>query len=207
MVKPMIRRNIRGFSLLEMMIVIGIIMILCAISFVSLQPVLRSTRSQTAYNETLNTMRQARALAATQRKTYCLQFTAPRTMQLWRQDPAVAPNPAPPPVLVSTNILPWDMQFYINSPAPATPPDGFSGAQAINFDVSNHVSSDHLYFYPDGSVRNRWTSGQISDGVVYIARPGDTPSFQAISIYGASGILHGWKFLQPTSGGSVWRPQ
>src|SRR5467141_5243140 len=49
--------NEQGFSLLEMMVTIALILVVTGISFMSLQPVLRQKHVTTAYNGTLPTIR------------------------------------------------------------------------------------------------------------------------------------------------------
>ena len=61
-----LRRGIRGFSLLEMSVVLAIILIISCIGFITLQPSLKDQRLNTAYNATLMTLRRARQLAVDQ---------------------------------------------------------------------------------------------------------------------------------------------
>ncbi|PYX39566.1 MAG: hypothetical protein DMG75_00430 [Acidobacteria bacterium] len=61
-----LRRGIRGFSLLEMSVVLAIILIISCIGFITLQPSLKDQRLTTAYNATLMTLRRARQLAVDQ---------------------------------------------------------------------------------------------------------------------------------------------
>ena len=53
----MTRRTMRGFSLIEMMIVVSIILITSSIFFMSIQPALKQARLTNAYNSVLMTMR------------------------------------------------------------------------------------------------------------------------------------------------------
>src|SRR5262245_39933632 len=68
--------RMHGYSLLEMMIVVAIMLTAAAIAFISLQPALRQERVTSAYNTTLTTMRRAREIAIGQRRTYILTFNA-----------------------------------------------------------------------------------------------------------------------------------
>ena len=107
----------------------------------SLQPSLKAARVDGAYNLSLMTMRQARQRAVDERKTYIVTLVAPRTIQVSRQDGAVPPNPAPPPVLVNTYVLAQDVSFNNEPGIPTTStgtPDGFGvGSFAIDLNVDN----------------------------------------------------------------------
>jgi len=62
----------RGFSLLEMLVVIGIGLIMAAVSFVALMPVLELNHVNSAYDTTLSVIRNYRNLSITQSKRYIL---------------------------------------------------------------------------------------------------------------------------------------
>ena len=83
----------KGFSLLELMAVVGIVMILTAIGFVSLQPILKRTHVDSGYNTTLMVLRNTRNLAITQSHEYYVNFNPAGfpagTIQVQYQPPAV----------------------------------------------------------------------------------------------------------------------
>src|ERR1700756_4560666 len=115
----------RGFSLLEMMIVVALVIVLASITFISLQPALKAARVDSAYNTVLMTMRNYRSRAITERKRYIVAFTAPGTITVsyW----GVGVPIAPAPVVVQTVTLPTDVQFMVQAGIPSTPatvPDG-----------------------------------------------------------------------------------
>jgi type II secretory pathway pseudopilin PulG len=94
-----------GFSLVETMIVVSLIMIASGIFFMSLQPALKDTRVTNAYNTTLMTLRRAREAAIAERRTYMITFNN-----------AVVPNTitmtqAATGQVVSVQTLPNDITF------------------------------------------------------------------------------------------------
>jgi|SRR5678815_3627509 type II secretory pathway pseudopilin PulG len=203
-------RKTRGFSLLEMAIVLCLIMICSGITFMSLQPSLKAARVDGAYNLSLMTMRQARQRAVDERKTYIVTLVAPRTIQVSRQDGAVPPNPAPPPVLVNTYVLAQDVSFNNEPGIPTTStgtPDGFGvGSFAIDLNVDNGGGSNAVYFRPDGGAYDQL--GRVNNGVFYISRPGELLSSRAISLFGLTGQLHGWRLQKnQTTGITSWITQ
>ena len=72
------RKN-RGFSLLEMMIVIGIGLTVAGVSVMTLMPMLQETHVDQAYDTTLSVLRNYRNLAISTSKRYILTFTGPGT--------------------------------------------------------------------------------------------------------------------------------
>jgi type II secretory pathway pseudopilin PulG len=206
------RHNIRGFSLLEMLIVVCIGMILTGISFVSLQPLLKQARADAAYDMTLMTLRNFRSRAITERRRYIITFTAPRTLTI--QSWGVGFPIAPAPVLVSTLILPSDVQFMVQAGIPSTPttvPDGFgNGGTAIDFGQGLGAGSlNYVMFMPNGTSQDKNNpagESNLSSGVLYMGRPNEVLSMRAITVLGSTGRIRGWR-LQKPAGAAVWTQQ
>ncbi|HLW88283.1 MAG TPA: prepilin-type N-terminal cleavage/methylation domain-containing protein [Terriglobales bacterium] len=197
----MSQRRMRGFSLLEMMAVIAIGLIVSVMAMVTLQPTLKYTRVTNAYNITLMAMRQARDTAVAQRQTYFVTFTH---------------NVVPPDqititqgatgTVISTFTIPNDVAFQVQTglPGAGNTPDNFgSGGTAIDFDQGVAGGAKNIvYFYPDGTAED--VSGNINNGVIYIARTNDLYSSHAITVWGATGRLRGWR-LYNFSNSAYWR--
>ncbi len=199
-------RRERGFTMIEMAIVLAIVVIIGGITFISLQPVLRGARVDNAYNTTLTQLRQARQRSISERKRYIVHFTSPQTIELWRWDFAVPVSPTA--VLVSTIKLPNDIQFSAESGIPTgggKTPDSFgSGGAAIDFDQGvGSGTTNEVMFMPDGSAQDR--SGNLNSGVVYLARPGDLYSSRAVTVFGSTGRIRGWRLIK--NGTKQWIQQ
>src|SRR5271165_6634086 len=113
----------RGFSLLEMLIVVAIGFTMAGITFIALMPMFKENHIDQAYDTTLSVIRNYRNQAITQSKRYILVFTAPQTITVQYWGVAVPVSPAP--VTVATYTLPQDMQFAVQVGFPAAAPDGF----------------------------------------------------------------------------------
>src|SRR6516165_6925059 len=71
----MASRTMRGFSLIEMIIVVTIILVVSGVAIMGMQPALQYSRVNNAYNITLAAIRQARDFAVGQRQEYSVTFS------------------------------------------------------------------------------------------------------------------------------------
>lgn len=210
------RRRTGGFSLLEMMIVCALLMVVGAFSFMSLIPMMKQQRINNAYNTTLSAMRQARDNAVSQRTSYSVQFTTTSTSNTITVAPTLSAGFQGQQTL-ATYTLPTDVGFKALSGIPtgtANSPDGYgSGGTAIDFGYSANGTglggASTIYFCPDGSSQDNTNgagqcSGNWSGGVVYIARAGELLSSRAITLWGGTGRVRGWRLYGNGSGGYTW---
>jgi len=204
----------RGFTLIEMIVAISVLMIATAITFVSLLPAWKDARINTAYNDTLMTMRRAHDEAATSKRVYVASFdntVLPNTVTVSQNAPLNAGG-----ILLVKTQLPPDVTFHVetgipNTQAGACPtPDGFGlGNKAIDFNGNGGSGGTTIYFYPDGSAHDQATNGALNNGVAYLGRAGELYSTRAVTMWGATGRIRGWRLYPPgnKSGTNCWRPQ
>jgi Tfp pilus assembly protein FimT len=193
-----------GFSLIETLIVLSLMMIASGIFFMSLQPALKDTRVTNAYNTTLMTMRRAREAAIAERRTYIITFNnlvVPNTITMTQ---------AATGQVVSTQVLPNDITFTAVSGIPigtGNTPDHFgAGATAIDFDQGVAGGAKNVIFFnPDGSAQD--INSNSNNGVIYLARAGSLYTSRAITVWGSTGRLRGYRLYPNTAGGSVWKQQ
>ncbi len=205
----------RGFSLLELMITVSILLIMAGVAFISLPPLIRQHDVNTAYETTMGVIRTYRNQAITKSNRYIITFTpgtagppatfSTMTVQFWGTGVPVAPAP----VTVATYQLPLDIQFGVLPGFPtsgATVPDGFgAGATAIDFDQNMGLGSlNYIMFMPDGSSQD--TFGNWNSGVLYMKRATDLYSSRAVTVFGPTGRVRGWR-LNNVSGVSKWVQQ
>lgn len=178
-------RRQRGFSLLEMTIVLAILLIGGSILFVNFSPIMRNVHVNNAYDSVWSAMRRAHDEAMSENRVYVVTFVAPRTIRVNQNTPAG-------PLLLSQN-LPLDVSFDNEPGIPvANPPAGYgAAANAVDFDQCCGGAGAVISFYPDGSAHD--LAGNLNNGVVYIARPGDLYSSRAITLTGATGRIRGWR--------------
>ncbi len=193
----------RGFSLLELMITIAIGLTMAGVTFMALMPLFKQNHVDAAYDTALSVIRTYRSQSITQSKRYIITFTTPGTITVQYWGVAVPVSPAP--VTVATYTLPSDIEFAVQAGFPAAAPDGFgSGGTAIDFDQGMGLGSqNYIMFMPDGSSQD--TLGNYNSGVLYLTRPGDMYSSRAISVFGTTGRVRGWRLYNQS--GNTWVQQ
>jgi len=193
----------RGFSLLELMITVAIGLTMAGVTFMALMPLFKQNHVDAAYDTALSVIRTYRSQSIAQSKRYIITFTAPGTItvQYW----GVALPVSPAPVTVATYTLPSDIEFAVQAGFPAAAPDGFgTGGTAIDFDQGMGLGSqNYIMFMPDGSSQD--TLGNYNSGVLYLTRPGDMYSSRAISVFGTTGRVRGWRLYNQS--GNTWVQQ
>jgi prepilin-type N-terminal cleavage/methylation domain-containing protein len=196
----------RGFSMIEMLVVISLLLIVAGFSIMAIQPALKQGRVTQGYNTTLMALRQARDISVAQRQIYFV------TLNNAVQPNKITITQGSTGNITATYYLPDDVFFDaepgipVSPVAPPTTPDGFGlGATPIDFDqgVAGGIKNV-IYFYPDGSATD--ALGNINNGVAYIARTGFVDSSRAITLWGATGRMRGWHIYK---NGAIyyWRQQ
>jgi prepilin-type N-terminal cleavage/methylation domain-containing protein len=199
----MTSRKNRGFTLLELLITIGISLTMASITFIALMPVLNQMHVDAAYDTAFSVISNYRNQAITRTQRYILTFSTPGTITVQYWGGGV---PAPAPVTVATFTLPTDIQFAVQAGLPNPGPDGFGdGTQPVAFNPCTVTETGQpcLIFTPDGSAQD--DGGNYNGGVVYLSRPGDLYSSRAISVIGPTGKIRGWRLYNQS--GNTWVQQ
>lgn len=203
-----------GVSLTELIIVLTIGLTIAAFSTLAYGPIMGTQHVTEAYNTTLSTLRRAHDKAQGDMRIYLVQFTTPGTITVSQTNPAggnvgcVIPASGP---LLLTATLPTDVSFQIEAGVPAsnttapTTPDAF-GTAAYPIDFAQGYTAGYTYvcFNPNGMATDG--AGNINNGVVYLGRNNDKYSARAVTLWGATGRLRGWRLYQ-SGGGTAWSQQ
>jgi type II secretory pathway pseudopilin PulG len=185
------RHSCDGFSLLEAVTTIAVLLIAAAIAVMSIGPAVRTSHVDNAYELTLGQLRLARQTAIDKRTVCIVAFAAAGQISSTQ---AFADGT---PVLTTTLQLPQDVSFLAITGIPNTSnmtPDGLGqGNRSIDFDQVAGGGGTAIYFQPDGSAQD--AVGRVNDGVIYIAQPGALMSSRAVTLLGTTGRIRGWRLI------------
>lgn len=190
----------KGYSLVETLITMAVLLIAAAVSVMSISSSVRAAHVDDAYEMTLGQLRLARQTAIDKRTVCIVAFTAPGQISLTQAFADGTP-------VVTTNLqLPQGVSFLAIPGIPNTKnttPDGLGlGNLAIDFDQVAGGGGTAIYFQPDGSAQD--VVGRVNDGVIYIAQPGQLLSSRSVTLLGTTGRVRGYRLVQ-TQAGVAWQ--
>src|SRR5271155_176819 len=116
-----LKRSQLGFSLLELIMVMAIILVMSGFAVITLLTAVRSTRVDTAYQTTIMTLRQARQNAIDTRDIWMVTFATPGSMQLTHFVTLTNAVTGITTTTTYTNnpiLLPSDVPFQLNTGIP-----------------------------------------------------------------------------------------
>ena len=185
----------------------------------ALQPALKDARTNQAFEDVMMPLRTARERAIAERKQYIVCFGIAA--------PAGAPTPMGAPFGQSIQMFRWDagtalsrsdanhnsdppidLFFKLWPVCPTRQPryrtDSAMAARAIDFDQGVAAAiNNQVMFMPDGSAHD--VNGNLNSGIIYVGRTGDLYSSRAVTLYGATGRIRGWRLIN--NGGAKWFQQ
>ncbi len=181
-----VNANERGFSLIEVIVVVGILATVVSLSVGITMDTVRAARADNATGTLMNVIEVARNQATSQRRDFQLIFTPPNKIEVFRIE---VPSGVATPI--TTAYLEMGQSYTRFTPQGDTP-DLFTHTGAIAFG-----STPTIRFTSDGSLID--SSGDVLNGTVYVAIDDKTASARAVTIFGATGLIRSWRW-----GGSAW---
>jgi type II secretory pathway pseudopilin PulG len=188
---PRERSSQRGFSMVDMVVVISIIMVIAAMAILQLQPALQQNRAAAAAAQVKSALRQGRETAIAARRTVQVQFftgapcdVGSACMVLTRLDP-----PANVPTIILTLPIEGSVQF-MQFPGEPDTPDAFGNGSPIFFGgVANGPPT--MEFQSDGSFTDG--NGNVIVGTVFLGIPNFRSTAMAITMLGGTGRTHSYR--------------
>jgi prepilin-type N-terminal cleavage/methylation domain-containing protein len=194
----------RGFSMIEVSVVIMLILIISAMAIFALQPSLQDAKYDNAMREVIDQLRQAREYAIANRRYVQVTFptvviagqpTQYQVVTTVRNAPPL--GPAGVDAVLSTVPIQIPAQYFLFPGAPDTP-DGFGNASPIEFEGLNPGPILGMMFQSDGELIDGGTFQPIN-GTVFIGFPNQPTASRAVTVLGATGRVRGWKYT-----GAAW---
>jgi type II secretory pathway pseudopilin PulG len=211
------KRAEQGFSLVELVTVVGITFVLASMAVMSTRSSTYASRANDAMFQVITQLRTAREIAVTKRRNVLVTFTAPNQIQIAVQT-LTGEAPATPiaPIFLNDGVPGGDI-FYVYPGVPDTPMN-FGNANALNFSpASGGTAGLSIMFSTSGSLVG--TTGSSGFNVVgnnnpvnasiFTAIPGQPNTARAVTVMGTTGRVRSYSWTGAASGGTVanWQEQ
>ena len=177
-------RSKQGFTFIELLVALGVLAVISGFSMMLVGPLLKARQVEVAVRTVSLQMSRARQFSVDSRRLTRVTFIAPRTITVEQRTPASQGGIW---IWVTQADLPAEMEFGVSAGV-SSGPEGFGTSSAVDFS-----SASQVFFSPDGSAVA--TSGQISNGVVYVSRPQEVDTTRAVTLFGATGRIKRWRYI------------
>lgn len=191
--KHQIKRGQRGFSIVELLIVVGIVVVLAGIAVPQMTSMLQTFRANAAMDNLEGQLRSARELAITRRREIQVTFTGNNQYQFFQFNlPVGAPQSAltPDPITLDSG-----MQYTLFAGEPDTPM-AFGNTAPVW--INNQSGGPILMKFSTTGAFVGPNETPIS-GTIFIGMPGLNNTARAITIVGGTGRIRPYYWT-----GSTW---
>lgn len=175
--------NQKGFSLLEVLFVVGILGTVAAMAMMVSPAYSQHARAEAGISQVLDVMRSARETAISQRRNVELLFIGLNALQIRRIDIG-ANGVQSGTTILRTVELENGVQFRLEPGVPDTP-DLFGKASATDFDLTGP-----WMFTSEGTFVGG--SGDVTNGTVFLSIPNQANSARAITVMGVTALIRPW---------------
>jgi prepilin-type N-terminal cleavage/methylation domain-containing protein len=182
----------KGFSLLEGMVVIGVISIVMAMAILGFRTILQGSKADSGMDRVLTELRSARERAISHRSEVQVEFLGAnqlRLTEIW----AVG-NPPPP----TTVTLEGGAQYTIFGSVPDVPAPYNYGKIAPVFFGGVAGGPPIMKFTTNGAFID--AGNTFLNGTLFLGLPGDPSSARAITVLGPTGRIREYRW-----NGTAWR--
>jgi prepilin-type N-terminal cleavage/methylation domain-containing protein len=175
----------RGMTLLEVLVVVGILGTLAAMAIMVSPSFAQHARAEGGISQAMDTLRQAREVAISQRRNVQVRFIGTSAIQIARVDIGAAGIPTGTTIL-RTIELENRVQFRLEPGVPDTP-DLFGNQAPIAFGPSAT-----RMFTSEGTFVD--AAGDPLNGTAFLAIPDQPTSVRAVTIFGATAMIRAWRW-------------
>lgn len=191
------RSGERGFSMTELSVAIGIILIIFGMAIAAFQPAIQAAKYDAGMRQVLDQLRQAREYSLANRRYVQVTFPVVASADgpqyevvITELNTLTAGGGAVNSVL-STTPIQFPEQFYVY-PGYVDTPDAYGNSGAIVFGGTIGGPAAGMLFQSDGELVSAATLQPIN-GTVFLGVPGNPMSVRAITVLGSTGRIRGWK--------------
>jgi len=182
--QPAVRQR-AGFTLIELMVVLGIIGVMAAAAVMVMPGALRSASADSDIARVTAALRTAREQAISQRRLVLVTFTDPSRI-------VISVFNAAGTIATPLNAVDLDqgVSFRVFAGVPDTP-DAFAAAAFPAVAVSFGGASS-FRFSSEGICVNQF--GDTVNGTVFVGRVGQPQSARAVSVFGPTALVRQWRW-------------
>jgi len=189
----------RGFSVIEILVVVAISMVIAGIAIVQAQPALQQIRANAAKDLVQGTLRRGREMAISDRRSVKVEFLVnppanPKGsyVRLTRLGGGVGPDTVIVLIPIPGSVI------YTTFPGEPDTPDGFGNGGPIYFGGVNNGPAAGMIYQSDGTFAA--ATGIPINGTVFMGIPGQPTTARAVSILGTTGRVRSYHI----SGTQTW---
>jgi type II secretory pathway pseudopilin PulG len=205
-------RTEQGFSLIETLIVLGVIIVLATITVFKSFGTMESYQANSAMDVVASQLRVARQLAISQRRAVQVWFNtysspaSPYTVSYQVQArPLVVGDLAGP---IVTMPLPQNTKFVMETGVPDTPMlfGTCSGTSPVCIGGVSCCPAT-MYFSSTGQFGADQYGTTVYNGTIFVGIPSQPGTARAVTIMGSTGRVRPYTFIGPVNGSSqqVWK--
>lgn len=170
-----------GFTMIELMIVLGIVCVLGAMAALLMPQALKTSKADSGMIRVVSALRTAREQAISQRRNVQVAFTAPNQVVVSRVE-----VPGGTLTAIGTVWLEDGVRFLQVAGVPDTP-DAFGNGSATSFGTATSIA-----FTSEGQLIDQ--HGDPINGTVFLGRDNDATSARAVTIFGPTALIRQWRW-------------
>jgi len=189
--KTMTRSSAAGFTLVEMIIIVGVISVVMVSATAVMPNVLKQSRADGSSHIVVNALRLARDRAIEERRNMDLVFVPPNRIQVVREE-ITAAGGTPPPNPTIMDVYLENNQKFLYFSATGDTDDGFGLTNSPLAFGTTAGTIPLVMFTSEGTLVN--TSGDPINGTVFLGSGSDVTSARAITIFGPTALVRSWKW-------------
>jgi len=180
------RRSEAGFTLLEIMVTVGLISVLALMAMMAAPNFSNTAKADSGTEQVLDLFRSAREVAVSQRRNVEVRFIGTTGLQTVRRDIGSGGVQTGTTTL-RTIELENKMQFRIDPAITVDTPDAFGKTSATAFG-----STGSRMFTSEGTFVD--ANGDVLNGTLFISNPTIVNSQRAVTVMGATALIRAWKW-------------
>lgn len=178
-------RSDRGFSVLELLMVVTIIAILAGVAVGVTPSIIQTAKGQSGSAQLSAFLKRTRELAISRRRNIEIRFVAPNLVQSAQRAVPQAGVPTPAPTVLETVPFEGGVSYLRFAGTPDTP-DAFGSPAAVN------MPANPVMFTSEGTFAD--ANGDPVNGTVLMGITGRANTATAVTILGTTAAVRTWRY-------------